>query len=56
MPPHVTIIVIAHRLSTIRTFDRILYFEKGKIVADGTFDHVRANIRSFETQAQLSGF
>jgi len=56
MPPHVTIIVIAHRLSTIRTFDRILYFENGKIIADGTFDHVRTIIPSFETQAQLSGF
>ena len=35
-----TRIVIAHRLSTIRQCDRILVFEGGHIVEDGTFDEL----------------
>ena len=31
-----TVITIAHRLSTLLTMDRILVFDKGKIVEDGT--------------------
>ena len=31
-----TSIVIAHRLSTVRSLDRILVFERGRIVEDGT--------------------
>ena len=35
-----TRIVIAHRLSTIRQCDRILVFDGGHIVEDGTFDEL----------------
>ncbi len=35
-----TTIVIAHRLSTIKMMDRILVFDKGKIVEDGTHDEL----------------
>ena len=31
-----TVIVIAHRLSTVRALDRILVFERGVIVEDGS--------------------
>jgi ATP-binding cassette subfamily B protein len=31
-----TVFVVAHRLSTIKKMDRILVFDKGKIVQDGT--------------------
>lgn len=31
-----TVIVIAHRLSTLAEMDRILVFEKGRIIEDGT--------------------
>ena len=31
-----TAIVIAHRLSTVRSLDRILVFDRGRIVEDGT--------------------
>ncbi|WP_285295400.1 ABC transporter ATP-binding protein [Aureimonas altamirensis] len=31
-----TALVIAHRLSTVRTLDRILVFDRGRIVEDGT--------------------
>lgn len=33
-----TVIAIAHRLSTLREMDRILVFDKGKIVEEGTHD------------------
>ena len=37
-----TAIVIAHRLSTVRALDRILVFDKGRIVEDGTHDQLLA--------------
>ena len=37
-----TRIVIAHRLSTIRHCDRILVFDGGKIIEDGTYDELIA--------------
>ncbi|WP_068469974.1 ABC transporter ATP-binding protein [Candidatus Protochlamydia phocaeensis] len=33
-----TVIAIAHRLATLRSMDRILMFEKGQIIADGSHD------------------
>jgi ATP-binding cassette subfamily B protein len=33
-----TSIVIAHRLSTVRAMDRILVFEQGRIVEEGSHD------------------
>lgn len=35
-----TTFIIAHRLSTVRKADRILVFEKGKIVEEGTHDEL----------------
>jgi ATP-binding cassette subfamily B protein len=35
-----TVIVIAHRLSTLANLDRILVFDKGNIVEDGTHDEL----------------
>ncbi len=37
-----TVIVIAHRLSTIRNVDRILVFERGKVLEEGTYDELAA--------------
>ncbi|MBH21711.1 MAG: ABC transporter ATP-binding protein [Rhodobiaceae bacterium] len=37
MPKQVTVIMIAHRLSTIKDCDNIILFNKGKIVASGTY-------------------
>jgi subfamily B ATP-binding cassette protein MsbA len=36
-----TTFIIAHRFSTIRIADRILVFEGGKIVGDGTFQQLQ---------------
>src|SRR6202167_2869620 len=51
-----TAIVIAHRLSTVRALDRILVFDRGKIVEQGTHASLTAHTggiyrRLFERQA-----
>jgi ABC-type multidrug transport system fused ATPase/permease subunit len=50
-----TVIMIAHRLSTVREADTVIYMEKGKIVATGTFEEVRQKVSDFDRQAQLMG-
>lgn len=35
-----TTFIIAHRLSTVRNVDRVLVFNRGRIVQDGTFDQL----------------
>jgi ATP-binding cassette, subfamily B, bacterial len=35
-----TVIVVAHRLSTIKSMDRILVFDKGHIIEEGTHQHL----------------
>ena len=50
-----TLIVIAHRLATIRKFDRIIYIDNGKALADGTFSEVRSQVSEFDAQAKLMG-
>lgn len=37
-----TVIAIAHRLSTLRAMDRLIIFDEGKIVEDGTHDELLA--------------
>ncbi len=39
-----TMLIIAHRLSTIRNVDRILVFENGKIVEEGTYDELSKKV------------
>ena len=51
----VTLILIAHRLSTVQKADRVIYLEKGEIVAQGSFDEVRKAVPNFNKQAQLMG-
>jgi ABC-type multidrug transport system fused ATPase/permease subunit len=50
-----TVVMIAHRLSTVREADKVIYMDKGKIVATGTFEEVRQTVSDFDRQAQLMG-
>lgn len=53
-----TTIVIAHRLSTLLHMDRILVFEQGKIIEDGTHTELLAMNGMYKTlwSAQVGGF
>ena len=44
-----TLIIIAHRLSTIRNVDKILVFDKGRIVQEGTYDRLAEEEGLFRT-------
>jgi ABC-type multidrug transport system fused ATPase/permease subunit len=48
-----TLIVIAHRLSTVKKADLVVFLNKGKIEASGTFDYVRKKVPKFDEQARL---
>ncbi|MBU6149741.1 MAG: ATP-binding cassette domain-containing protein, partial [Verrucomicrobia bacterium] len=53
-----TTIVIAHRLSTLAHMDRILVFDKGKIVEEGTHDSLLKENGLYKKmwQMQVDGF
>jgi ABC-type multidrug transport system fused ATPase/permease subunit len=50
-----TVVMIAHRLSTIRDADIVVYMDKGKVIATGTFNEVRTAVSDFDHQAKLMG-
>ena len=53
-----TTIVIAHRLSTLLQMDRILVFNEGNIIQDGTHDELLKEPGLYKTlwSTQMSGF
>lgn len=51
----VTVVMIAHRLSTVRNADEVIFMDKGKILARGSFEEVRRAIPDFDSQAKLMG-
>ncbi|MCS5712359.1 ATP-binding cassette domain-containing protein [Candidatus Berkiella aquae] len=53
-----TCLVIAHRLSTLLHMDRIIVFERGKIVQDGTHDELMNQPGLYKSlwEAQIGGF
>ncbi len=53
-----TTIIIAHRLSTLLQMDRILVFDNGQIVQDGTHDQLLKQLGQYQTlwNAQFGGF
>lgn len=52
---NITVIVIAHRLSSIREFQNIVYLDRGKILASGSFVEVCARVPDFELNAKAMG-
>ncbi|WP_035602783.1 ABC transporter ATP-binding protein [Haloferula sp. BvORR071] len=48
-----TTFIIAHRFSTIRIADRILVFEQGRIVGDGTFQELEAKHEMFRALLEM---
>ncbi len=44
-----TVIVVAHRLSTVANLDRILVFERGRIIEDGNHDELLARRGLYHT-------
>jgi ABC-type multidrug transport system fused ATPase/permease subunit len=50
-----TVLMIAHRLATVRQADVVIYLDKGKLVAKGTFSEVRNLVPDFDRQAELMG-
>lgn len=55
MKESTTVILIAHRLSSIMHSDKLIYLEDGKLLAEGSFESVRATIPNFNAQANLMG-
>ena len=51
----VTTITIAHRLATIRRADTVIYLDRGRLLAQGTFEEVRSAVPRFDHQANLLG-
>jgi ABC-type multidrug transport system fused ATPase/permease subunit len=51
----ITIVLIAHRLSTVKTADKIIYLEKGQVIAEGTFNELRGSVPNFEEAVSLMG-
>ncbi len=50
-----TIVLIAHRLSTVMNADKIIYLDKGRVVAEGTFLELQAKVPDFAKAVELMG-
>ena len=42
-----TVIFVAHRLSTIRNVNRIMVFDRGRVIQEGTYDELAAEKGEF---------
>ena len=49
----VTVVMIAHRLSTVLAANKVIYMNKGEVIAQGTFAEVRKSVPDFDRQAEL---
>ena len=55
IPYEITTVIIAHRLSTVRKANQVIYLQEGTMVANGSFEEVRAQVGDFDKQAKLMG-
>ena len=39
-----TLIIIAHRISTLSKCDRLYHIESGRLVGEGSFEHMTENV------------
>lgn len=49
-----TIIMVAHRLSTVRSADHLIFLERGRVAAEGTFEQLRDRSPAFARLVELS--
>ena len=52
---NLTILIIAHRLSTVKSCDMIVQLVQGKIVAQGTYEHLLEQSPTFRSMAEIKG-
>ncbi len=50
-----TVVLIAHRLSTVMNSDKIIYLDKGRVVAEGTFSELQNKVPDFAKAVELMG-
>ncbi len=50
-----TVVLIAHRLSTVMNSDKIIYLDKGRVVAEGTFAELLSKVPDFAKAVELMG-
>jgi len=48
-----TVVLIAHRLSTVMNSDKIIYLDKGRVVAEGTFSELQSKVPDFAKAIEL---
>ena len=46
-----TVLIIAHRLTTIRRCDRVIELNRGRLVAEGSYDQLLRESQSFRAMA-----
>ena len=51
----VTIVLIAHRLSTVKLADKIIYLDRGQVVAEGTFNELKVKVKDFAKSVEIMG-
>jgi ABC-type multidrug transport system fused ATPase/permease subunit len=50
-----TVVLIAHRLSTVMNSDKIIYLDKGRVVAEGSFTELQNKVPDFAKAVELMG-
>lgn len=52
----ITIVAIAHRIATVTASDLVLYMEKGRILASGSFEQLKGTIGDDLSKSRILGF